>query len=279
MKAKLYNFITYLWYKPLKHPIRLKRIYDSHNKDAKYTVIFLHGIAATSNTWRSTINAFLKDNSLRDFRFITFDLLGFGKALRADWLNYDYDEYSQALFKTIRHLRIKTPIILVGHSMGSLISANFATNYPEKISRLILVSPPVLKASEAAKLPDKFYQKSYSTLPKVADDPIIRTLANFIQKVSSFRADYLNTIAFERSMKNIVLNHKNYQLFKHLTIPAVIIHGRFDPLVLQANLNEIAKANADFVKLIQVTAQHDISLSKRDKIKAVLKGFLKDETI
>ena len=279
MKAKLYDIVTYFWYKILKRPIRLKCTFDSRNKNARFTVIFLHGIAATSSTWRPTINLFLKDTGLKNFRFVTVDLLGFGKSPRANWLKYDYEEYNRALFKTIKHLHIKNPIVLVGHSMGSLIAANFAAEHPEKISRLILVSPPVLKPSEAAKLPDKFYQKSYGTLPKIAEDPIIKTLANFVQKVSSFRAEYLKTIAFERSMKNIVINHKNYQLFKKLTIPTTIIHGRFDPLVLQANLNDIAKANPDFIKLEQVTAQHDISPSKRDKIKVALKGFLEHETI
>ncbi|MBR0460902.1 alpha/beta hydrolase [Candidatus Saccharibacteria bacterium] len=279
MKAKLYNLITYFWYKILKHPIKMKYTFDSRNKDAKFTVIFLHGIAATSSTWHPTIGIFEKDTGLKNFRFISLDLLGFGKSLRADWLNYDYEEYNRALLKTIKHLHIKNPIILVGHSMGSLIAANFATEYPEKISRLILISPPVLKPEEVSKLPDKFYQKSYSTLPKIADDPIIKTLATFVQKVSSFRAEYLNTVAFERSMKNIVLNRKNYQLFNKLTIPTTIIHGRFDPLVLQSNLAEIAKTNSDFVKLEQVTAHHDISPSKRDKIKIALKGFLEHETI
>ena len=44
---------------------------------------------------------------------------------------------------TIRSLRLQAPFVLVGHSLGSLLSARFAAQYPEQVSRLVLVSPPV----------------------------------------------------------------------------------------------------------------------------------------
>ena len=276
---RIYNIITYFWHRILHRPIRLKKIYDTKTKKPKLTVIFLHGIAANSSTWRATVNILAKNPEFSSVRFIALDLLGFGKSLKAEWLNYDYDEYDSALNRTIRHLHIKTPIVLVGHSMGSLIAADFATNHMDRIAKLILVSPPVLKPAEAASLPDKFYLKSYSSIHKISNEPAIKALANFVQKVSSFRAEYLNTVAFERSMKNIVLNPKNYQTYKKLKIPTAIIHGRLDALVMRQNLVEIAKANSNFITLHQVIAQHDISPSKRDKIAIELKDFLQNETL
>ncbi len=50
----------------------------------KLTVVFLHGISATSETWRNTLRQLSKDPDLTEVRIIALDLLGFGKSLRAD---------------------------------------------------------------------------------------------------------------------------------------------------------------------------------------------------
>lgn len=211
-------------------------------------------------------------------RFISLDLLGFGKSLQADWLNYDYDDYLKSLRRTLKKLKIKSNIILVGHSMGSLIAAKFAEAYPEKISELIFVSPPILMPKEQKKIPDNFYTKIYSSLHEVADDPAIKTLATFVEKLSNFRKKYLSMKSFQYSMRNIILNQENYKTFKNLKIKSTIIHGRFDPLVYQPNLQTVADNNKN-IDLISVMGDHDITSSKIKKINLILERTVKNETL
>lgn len=264
-QSNLYNFSTKFIHKVLKRPIYLKKSFDINQSSKDLTVIFLHGISADSSTWKTTFLRLSKNKSLKNIRFIALDLLGFGDSLKADWQNYTFKEFNTAIKNSLKKYHINSEIILVGHSMGCLIAANFTRKNPEKIKKLILVSPPVIKKDEIAKLPDKFYTKTYSSIEKVAHTSSIKTLAKFVESASSFRGKYLDTKAFNETMQNIILSPKNYPIFCELNIPATIIHGRLDPLVIGKNLDEIKKEN-QLIKLVPVMSSHDISKQKYDKI-------------
>lgn len=274
----IYNFFTWIWHKTMRHPIVMKPLFARKVKHPKLTVIFLHGTSATSETWRITTRQFSKNPELDQVSFYALDLLGFGKSLQCDWLDYDYHDYEQALENTMKKFRIKTPVVLIGHSMGALIAADFVVNFHTKfnICKLILVSPPVLMSAELAKLPDKAYTKSYSSLQKIAsEEPAIEVLANFIQRFSSFRSKYLRTPAFGKSMDQIILNRKNYQTFTSIKTSTLLIHGHFDPLVMYSNLKRVADRNSH-VRFASVMGHHDVSSHKRTKILIELKRTLRE---
>ncbi len=261
-------------------PIQFAKVFDTKNKKAKVTVVFLHGISATSGTWGVTLRQLQKELPSDDVRLVALDLLGFGKSLQADWLAYDENEYTKALDHSLKKLKSKGAIVPVGHSMGSLIAADYVVNYEPsvEIKHLILVSPPVLMADELAKLPDKVYTKSYGTLHKFATEvPAAEVIAKIAQKFSSFRSDYIKGTAFERSMDNIILNPKNYQTFVKIHLPTLIIHGHFDPLVMGSNLRRATKRNPHYLRYISVIGHHDISVGKRAKILLEIKKVLREE--
>lgn len=278
---QIYNFTTWFWHKVLHVPIQLTRVYDNKVKNPKVTAVFLHGISTDSTGWKTTLKQFNNSPELAEVRLVAFDLLGFGKSLRADWLDYDEEEYNKALHRSIQKLGNTNSLIIVGHSMGALIAANYARNFEEalNIKELILVSPPVLMSDEMAKLPDKVYIKSYGSLYKIAHDvPAAEVLAKLVQKFSSFQGGYLKTTAFEKSMENIILNHHNYQTFVSLKVPTLLIHGHFDPLVMRSNLKRVSKRNPRYVKYVSVIGHHDISIGKRVKILLEIKKRLKEES-
>lgn len=275
---QLYNFFTYIWYNIFRRPLRMKARADINRKDAKLTVVFLHGIAATSIGWQKTLQDIKNDPEFDSLRLITLDLLGFGRSPKADWLDYDYLDYETAIDNSLKYLKVKTPVVLVGHSMGGLISADYVTNHHPDVDivGLILVSPPVLMASEMASLPDQVYTKTYSSLHKFAEEvPAAEVIGKIIQKFSSFRSNYLRTAAFAKSMENIILNHKNYQTFTHIKKPTILIHGSLDPLVIGANLRKVAKRNS-YVRYCSVIAHHDITVNKRVRIMQELKRIKKN---
>jgi len=284
MQSKSYNFWTYFYHKTLGRPLKLKIGLSRKVKNPALTVIFLHGISANSSTWRATFSELIKNQTLNRVNLISFDLLGFGNSLKADWLDYNYSDYESALKTSLKKLRLKTPVVFVGHSMGSLILANFIKNLTKtELKRLnlktaVLVSPPVLKSKEVASLPDKFYLKSYSSLHSLADSLPIKTLAGFISKISSFRREYLKSAAFAKSMENIILNPRNFATFENLEFKTTVIHGRFDPLVFGPNLESLAKKNKN-LELINVIGDHDITSRKRAKIEEIILKAVKDEVI
>lgn len=277
---KFYNFRTRFWHRFLNAPVYLKSAYDNKVKNPRLTVIFLHGISATSETWRTTFHTFSKNPDLKGVRLIALDLLGFGKSLQSNWLDYDYLDYNTALNASLKKYKVTGPIVLVGHSMGSLIAANYATNYHSSVNLvgLILVSPPVLMPEELSKLPDRVYTKSYSSLHRLArDEPVMEVIANFIQRFSSFSSKYIKTPAFGRSMEQVILNHNNFQTFTNVRIPTLIIHGHFDPLVMRSNLKHAAEANPEYIRFVSVMGHHDVSSQKRTKILIELKRILHEE--
>lgn len=277
--SRFYNFRTRIAHQIFHRPIRLQAAFDSHTKNPRLTVVFLHGISATSTTWHTTIHQYLKNPELAGVRFIALDLLGFGVSLQANWLDYTYRQYDRALDLALKFLKVTGPVVIVGHSMGSLIAADYAVNFHPSVdlAALILVSPPILMSEELAKLPDKVYTKSYSSLHRLAqDEPVLEVIANFIQRFSSFSSKYIKTPAFGRSMDNIILNHNNYRTFTKIRIPTLIIHGHFDPLVIRSNLKRISEANPQYVSFISVMGHHDISAQKRSKILIELKKILRE---
>ena len=85
----------------------LKKTHDySAVKDPQMVVVFIHGIAADSSSFNSALKYLEGTQSLKNARFVTFDLLGSGESSRSDKLTYNYKEQLEALQNSIEKLNI-----------------------------------------------------------------------------------------------------------------------------------------------------------------------------
>lgn len=157
--------------------------------------------------------------------------------------------------------------------MGCLISIDYAANGDRLIDQLILVSPPIIKGNEIAGIKDQIYTKLYGELRSHTDAKPVAVIASFVSALSSFEKRALNTLAFRKTMDNIVLNKDNYSTAVNLKIPMEVIHGRFDPLVIGANLKKVAERNPRF-NITETFSGHDMLGAKAKKIDKVFKDTM-----
>lgn len=110
------------------------RLRDTGPRDAP-AVILLHGFGASLDTWEPWSQAL----SAR-FRVIRFDLPGFGLTGPDPTGDYTDARAVRILIDLMDQLGIDRAS-LVGNSLGGRIVWNFAALHPDRVARLVLVSP------------------------------------------------------------------------------------------------------------------------------------------
>lgn len=220
-------------------------------KTPKLTVVMIHGIASESSTYQKALDYLEDCDSLKEVRFITFDLLGFGKSPKDEELNYNYSEQIEALHNAILKSKIDTPLIIVGHSLGTLIVARYANKYPEGICKLVLISPPIYTEKDL-------------------DNPAFAVGIEAFKKAISIKGPkILEEKAFNNSMEKIVLNRNNYQMLTKITIPTILIYGNEDQIIAPRNIPKIVKENQN-LSAIKTHGRHSITQDKYIKIEKIL---------
>ncbi len=113
-------------------------------------IILIHGFLYHTVMWDKSIDA-LAEN----FKVYAIDLWGWGYSERLESLDYSFELYGKQVTGFMDALNIQKAA-LVGQSMGGGISVYVAAHYPERVDKLILVSPAVIPYPMTAI--GKFYQ-------------------------------------------------------------------------------------------------------------------------
>ena len=101
-------------------------------------MMFAHGFGCDQNMWRLITPAFEEE-----YRIVLFDYVGSGKSdLGAyDPVRYSrLDGYADDILEICHSLDLRD-VILVGHSVSSMIGVLAAVREPDRFDRLILVGP------------------------------------------------------------------------------------------------------------------------------------------
>lgn len=232
--------------------LTLAKIHDScKSEKPMLTVVMIHGIASDSNTYNRALDYFEGVEKLEDVRFITFDLLGSGKSIKNDELNYDYGDQLNALHNSILDLKLETPLILVGHSLGTFIVTRYAAKYAKDVSKLILLSPPIYSEADFNH-PD--FQKGIDA---------------FIDSVSVKNPKIVTEKSFKNSMDEIVLNRTNYDTLTSIDVPTTIIYGDEDQIISSYNIPGVLKANKN-IQAIKTHGRHSVSEDKYTELAKII---------
>ncbi|MFC1528003.1 alpha/beta fold hydrolase [Candidatus Neomarinimicrobiota bacterium] len=98
------------------------------------TILLIHGLGTYAKGWIKNIDALSEQ-----YRVIAVDLPGYGKSDKGHY-KYTMDFYATVLTELMDNLGINETIV-AGHSMGGQIAMTMALNFPERVHKLVLISP------------------------------------------------------------------------------------------------------------------------------------------
>jgi 3-oxoadipate enol-lactonase len=99
-----------------------------------FPIVFVHGFTGNSRNWALTVPA-LRD----EFRTISVDLRGHGLSEKpANEDEYALEVMASDVYQLLQSLDV-TECVLVGHSMGGMVSQLLVLDHPEAVRALVLV--------------------------------------------------------------------------------------------------------------------------------------------
>ena len=107
--------------------------FETYTKDTNTDwVILIHALGGSILTWKKQVDVFSDKYNL-----LIIDLPGHGDSQNEDEYEYNAKTINEKLLEVIDYLGIKKAIF-IGLSLGTLVIANFAAEYPEYVKEIIL---------------------------------------------------------------------------------------------------------------------------------------------
>lgn len=251
----MWDAIIHKW---LRVPYTLHVSVDRKVKKPRATVVFIHGIGHSGDVWQEIIARLPSD-----VRCISIDLLGFGQSPKPHWAIYSVRVQARMFIATFLRLGIKGPVILVGHSLGALVSVETARRYPLLVRSLVLCSPPFYRQDPIAKklLPhsDTILKDIYRAIHKNPEQFLrISALAMKYGLVNkSYNVTEDDVHSYMGALEASIINQTSLQDAIKVKKPMRIIYGALDAVVVGKNLKYLVKHNSN-ATLTTIIAGHEM---------------------
>ena len=272
----MFDTISHRW---LRVPYKLHADVVQDPPRPRATLLLLHGIGNNGHAWDAVAHK-LPD----DVRIITIDLLGFGRSPRPHRIEYSAHQQARSILRTYLSLGVPGRVIIVGHSLGSLIAVEIAKRYPLLVKSLVLVSPPFYRPEDPVtkKLllhPDAMLRKIYRVVEKQPSEFVqlagIAMKYKLVNQVFSVTDE--NVASYMATLQTAIVNQTSMDDVEQLTLPIEIIHGRLDPFVVTKNLRYLAHTMPN-VSLHHTVSSHELTGSLVPAtVRAITRSITSDE--
>lgn len=240
-------------------------------------VILVHGFSTPKFVWNQ-VKPELVDAG---FQVITFDHLGRGFSDRPKG-PYDSNLYRQELLDVIEGLDLKTPVSMVGYSMGGANVIDFTAEHPEQVKQLVLIAPAGYMGNSG----------SLSTLAKPVLGDYIATVFGKQYAIKSIREE-VNSGAAPAEMLPLFEQQANYkgytnallstlrsypmgdlgdryQLVGQTNIPVHAIWGTADQVVPYCGLAKMAEDVPQLTSTTLDEGNHNITYARASEVTRAL---------
>ena len=227
--------------------IRL-HIRDSGSRGNAPPVIFLHGFGASLHTWETWATTLS-----RDMRVIRFDLPGSGLSLPDPTGNYSDARTLEVLLALMSRLGVARAS-LAGNSIGGRIAWMFAAQHPERIEKLVLISPdgfasPGFEYGRKSPVPATVKLMRYALPKPLLRMSLVPAYANPAVLTDELTARYHDLMLGPGSRDAMIARMEQtvlvdpVPLLKNITAPTLLLWGEKDALIPFSNA-------ADYMKVI-----------------------------
>lgn len=221
------------------------------------TVVLLHGNNFAGFYFGVVIEALRKEG----FRVIVPDQIGYGRSSKPI-IPYSLADMARNTRAILQRLKIDRAMI-VGHSMGGMLAARFATQYPGVTERLVLFNPIGLtdtRFSSPAGDPDEAYRANLASTYPTIRASIMRYVAHQPSAWSSefesyvriryawtLSADWPRLARVQALLSRLIYLDPVVYDWAHIQAPTLVYGGAEDmlagtPAAFQAGMKAIVKA-------------------------------------
>lgn len=264
----------------LKTSDEIKIYYQFVNKKSTKTpIVFVHGFSLNWTCFKNEINFFKKEGH----PIIYFDLRGHGKSSKGIKLeNYSFERFSKDILEILTANNIKRKVILVGYSLGGMISIKFTSTHQSKIKKLILIDT-------ADKAPNQI-----PMIKQIQKNNIFRSTLTFLiqhHKKSTKKDENLTKKDEEGNAKIVfveqLMNNDSKSMIEisdtifsgekfkvnQITCPTLIIESLKDEFFSKKEELELSrKLQKNIIKFFP--AHHDIIMREPETISREIKQFI-----
>lgn len=152
---------------------------------------YLHGWADTGSTFQFVVDA-LKSR----WRVVAPDWRGFGRTAHSGG-PYWFPDYLADLHEILKYYSLKSPVSLVGHSMGGNVASLYAGAMPERVDKVVNIEGFGLADSDPNNAPHRFrdWLLASEAQAEFTSYPDFENLAHRIRKrnpaLDDVRADFI----------------------------------------------------------------------------------------
>lgn len=234
-----------------KPPVALSVI-DIAPPHAQRTLLFVHGFAGQASQWAAQLSYFCDTQ-----RVVAFDARGHGLSDKPE-STYTMAELQRDLKALIDQLNLPPRFVLVGHSFGGAVAAEYAAAHPHRLEALVLIG-----TAGEYKLND--WLRRALNLPASwlkALEPIVRT------RVST--PPFVIKNLFEHTLDV----WKGWSLFGEIRTPTLVIMGHHDDLFPQADFDQVAARIPHALKIEIPVSAHMVMIERADAVNRAIDRFL-----
>ena len=237
----------------------------------KPPIVMLHGLLGSGATWTPVARALESD-----FDVVIPDARGHGGSSAPDH-GYRYEDLARDVAGSIDALGLEKPFVL-GHSMGGMTAALFASLHPDRLRGLVLVDPTFLtpeRQQEVHASDVGGQHRTTLTLTKV--DLVAQARARHPKRdpeLVELQAEARLATSLAAFEVLVPPNPDYSDVMSAIHVPTLLVIGD-DPVVTKAMATEIVAKNAK-VELAEIAnAGHGLPFEQPERLGEVVRDFLR----